>query len=64
MTSICSSVCYVVLHTLAPYGLLDLHTKRHVTGINLVYSFYLSSYDNDGAMTAGYQLMVVDKAMQ
>ena len=31
---------------------------------NLLYSLYLGSYADDGAVTAGYQLMVVDKAMQ
>ena len=46
------------------YALYELHTKHHAMGINLLYSLYLSSYADDGSVTAGYQLMVVDKAMQ
>ena len=53
-------VCSIVLHTLAPHALHKLHTKRHTSGINLC-SLCLSSH---GAVTAGRQLLVVDKAMQ
>ena len=30
-------VCSIVLHTLVPHALHELHTKRHATGINLVF---------------------------
>ena len=32
-------------------------------GINTVYSLYLSSYADDGIVTASLQLLVMDKAM-
>ena len=57
-------VCSIVLHTLVPHALHELHTKRHAMGIITLRSLCLSSH---GAVTAGRQLLmgvVVDKAMQ
>ena len=57
-------LCGVVLQTLVPHSVHELHTKYNAMSINLVYSLHLSSHADDSTMTAGHQLRVMDKVMQ